>query len=621
MTNFRYEDDPIEKDVRVLDWAKDLRRQPWTRDLSKQELLNEARIRVHYQVVPRPVEKRKKKKKDFLSDSEVDLEILKIKIKMLKLLKLKIAKATKKANKQVEAPKPIEINEPILDFRRFKQPTKKIVFEEESEPSDLSSDNQQFEEEEESSEQSLTSEEDNVRYLDINLYFPNRPVYSIRCLSDSGCSLMLAKKNMFPPEAWKKQSNRKIISFANQEKTYIEYKAYSVKFKVGQRFYTFDFWQYDQMSHDIIIGNPFWIQLQKTERGGSITQKEISNEVSSEWRREIEEILQDTFSDNPLALYSEDQPQCTIELLPPEKLKEKKLNVPIRCKPITANPIDTIEFKQQIKELIDLKLIRPSNSPWSFPAFMVRNHSEIKRGKARMVTEESIPYTAFSTPIGSYEWLVMPFGLATAPSIFQNKMDNVLKQHQDYSAVYIDDVIVFSNTEEEHIKHLKLVANSLQSEGIVISKKKMELGKSKIEFLDDVNHVKAIKAICMKLPALELPRGNDELIVNTDASDGFWSGVLSFKIPPSKEIKISRYCTGSWNPTESNWSIFDKELRAVKLALQKFKMFLFNDFTLFVDNLALVSFITKEPKDSHTSKQIRDKLFINQFSGFMTYRR
>lgn len=47
--------------------------------------------------------------------------------------------------------------------------------------------------------------------------------------------------------------------------------------------------------------------------------------------------------------------------------------------------MDHEEFETQIDELVKLKLIKRSTSPWSSPAFMVRNHSEIKRGKARMV--------------------------------------------------------------------------------------------------------------------------------------------------------------------------------------------------------------------------------------------
>ena len=57
----------------------------------------------------------------------------------------------------------------------------------------------------------------------------------------------------------------------------------------------------------------------------------------------------------------------------------------IRVKPMRHNEIDVKEFQVQLKELSDLKLIRPSKSPHSSPAFMVRNRNEINRNKARMV--------------------------------------------------------------------------------------------------------------------------------------------------------------------------------------------------------------------------------------------
>lgn len=211
-------------------------------------------------------------------------------------------------------------------------------------------------------------------------------------------------------------------------------------------------------------------------------------------------------------------------------MKEKKISIPIRVKPIPASPVDLEEFEKQIAELIKLKLIRTSSSPWSSPAFMVRNHAEIKRGKARLVInfrrlnectekdayrfphkdslflklgdskfyikfdcksgfyqvkmeEASIPYTAFSTPIGNYEWLVMPFGLQNAPSIFQRKMDAIMEKHSEYSNVYIDDIIAFSKTQKEHMDHLKAIAIDLRDNGIIISESKAELNKTRIEFL------------------------------------------------------------------------------------------------------------------------------------------
>ena len=67
---------------------------------------------------------------------------------------------------------------------------------------------------------------------------------------------------------------------------------------------------------------------------------------------------------------------------------------------------------------------------------------------------DSIEWTAFWVPDGLYEWLAMPFGLKNAPAIFQRKMDEFFKDTEEYIAVYIDDILVFSENESDHARHL-----------------------------------------------------------------------------------------------------------------------------------------------------------------------
>ena len=64
---------------------------------------------------------------------------------------------------------------------------------------------------------------------------------------------------------------------------------------------------------------------------------------------------------------------------------------------------------------------------------------------------ESIEWTAFTCPLCHFEWLVMPFGLKNAPSVFQRKMDNIFNKYKNFVCVYIDDILVFSKTKEEHL--------------------------------------------------------------------------------------------------------------------------------------------------------------------------
>ena len=85
--------------------------------------------------------------------------------------------------------------------------------------------------------------------------------------------------------------------------------------------------------------------------------------------------------------------------------------------------------------------------------------------------KSSIPKTAFISPFGKYEYVKVPFGLAQAPAYFQELMTRILKDY-DFAIVYLDDIIIFSRTAEEHLSHIKKVFEKLQS-----AKLSMELSK------------------------------------------------------------------------------------------------------------------------------------------------
>lgn len=86
---------------------------------------------------------------------------------------------------------------------------------------------------------------------------------------------------------------------------------------------------------------------------------------------------------------------------------------------------------------------------------------------------DSIKWTAFTCPEGHYEWLVMPFRLKDAPSIFQRKMKNIFNKHSKFVVVYIDDILVFNKNRREHRGHLQIVFSEFIRHGLIISKKKM----------------------------------------------------------------------------------------------------------------------------------------------------
>lgn len=110
------------------------------------------------------------------------------------------------------------------------------------------------------------------------------------------------------------------------------------------------------------------------------------------------------------------------------------------------------------------------------------------------VKPEHIEKTAFQTKYGQFEYLVLPMGLCNAPATFVTLMNSVLNGLIDrFCTVYLDDILIFSRTEQEHRKHVRLVLERLRQHELYASPKKCHFMTNEVEFLGIIVSDKGLK--------------------------------------------------------------------------------------------------------------------------------
>lgn len=115
---------------------------------------------------------------------------------------------------------------------------------------------------------------------------------------------------------------------------------------------------------------------------------------------------------------------------------------------------------------------------------------------------EARELTAFRTPFGMYQFRVMPFGLQGAPATFQRLMDHVLRDVGDFSAAYLDDVVIFSQSWEEHRVHLQQVLQRIRGAGLTINPHKCAVARREVEYLGYIIGFGRIRPQLGKLEAI-----------------------------------------------------------------------------------------------------------------------
>ncbi|GJZ76118.1 putative reverse transcriptase domain-containing protein [Tanacetum coccineum] len=300
--------------------------------------------------------------------------------------------------------------------------------------------------------------------------------------------------------------------------------------------------------------------------------------------------------------------------------------MPVAKSPYRLAPSELEELSRQLKELQDKELNKLTiKNRYPLPRVddmfdqlqgsQYFSKIDLRSGYHQLrVHEDDIPKTAFRTRYGHFEFTVMPFGLTNAPVIFMDLMNRVCRPYLDKSViVFIDDILIYSKTREEHEEHLRLVLGLLNMERLYAKFSKCEFWLREVQFLGHVingdginvdpryycrfienfskiakpltvltqksktfdwgeeqeNVFQTLKDKLCNAPFLALPDGPEDFVVYFDAF-GLGLGCVLMQIN-----KVIAYASRQLKIHEKNYTTHDLELGAVVFALKIWRHYLY----------------------------------------------
>ncbi|GJQ97908.1 putative reverse transcriptase domain-containing protein [Tanacetum coccineum] len=285
--------------------------------------------------------------------------------------------------------------------------------------------------------------------------------------------------------------------------------------------------------------------------------------------------------------------------------------------PYHLAPFELEELSGQLKELQDKGFIRPSSLPWGAPVLFVKKKDgsfrmcidyrelnkltvknsypfpriddlfdqlkgsqffskiDLRSGYHQLrVHEDDIPKTAFRTCYGHFEFIVIPFGLTNVPAVFMDLMNRVCRPYLDkFMIVFIDDILIYSKTREEHVEHLRLVLELLRKEKLYAKFSKCEFWLREVQFLRPVINGNGIHLDPNKIEAVK----NWKATITPSEVRSFLGLARYyrrfienfFKIAKSLTILTQKYKTFDWGEEQelAFQTLKDKLCNALVLAL------------------------------------------------------